>query len=255
MRLALPQQIIANLFLSLFLFLLLASHLLAVSMAWVSSGRSNRELVQNLLANGVFRSNAVALAMQQVDRADYVPNHPYEDAPQGIGHQQTISAPHMHAEALERLVDKATLPGAKVLDVGSGSGYMCACFAHLNPSAKVIGIDRIDSLVDLAISNVKKHDSELLESGRVEIHSGDGWAGWPAQAPFNVIHVGAAAEDIPKALLSQLSIGGRMIIPVGPQSSHQTLLMIDRIGEQNSEKDFQIQRIVDVRYVPLVRDL
>lgn len=97
---------------------------------------------------GVIKSSVVVDAMQKVDRADYTSTGmPYADTPNTIGYGQTISAPHMHGQALEDLHQKATIPNAKILDVGSGSGYLSACFARLNPSAKVIGIDCINDLV------------------------------------------------------------------------------------------------------------
>lgn len=212
--------------------------------------------MQNLAANGVIRSSRVAEAMKKVDRADYTDSGAaYSDSPQPIGSGQTISAPHMHAEALENLVDAVLKPGAKVLDVGSGSGYLCACLAHLNPSAKVIGIDRIQSLVELSKRNLRKHDGALLEEGRIELHTGDGWAGWPQAAPFDAIHVGASADEVPPKLLTQMRVGGKMIIPVGSTHGYQTLLMVERLRENNDSGDFETKNIADVRFVPLVKGL
>lgn len=107
-------------------------------MAWRSSGRTHAELVHRLRQHGIIRTQRVYDALLAVDRGGYSKWSPYEDAPQTIGSGATISAPHMHAYALESLHSKL-VPGAKVLDVGSGSGYLtavmgCAC-------ARAVGVD------------------------------------------------------------------------------------------------------------------
>lgn len=86
-------------------------------------------------------------------------------------------------------------PGASVLDVGSGSGYLAACFARMIGTGRVVGIEVNQRLVDWGRSNVEKADGDLLKSGVLELHVGDGWRGWPARAPYDAIHVGAAAES------------------------------------------------------------
>ena len=120
------------------------------AMAWRSSGHSNAELVNNLHRNGVIEHDDVADAMRDVDRANYVikgSGDPYQDSPQPIGYGATISAPHMHAHCLETLRSRLR-PGARVLDVGSGTGYLTALFAtFVGPTGVVIGIDHIPELV------------------------------------------------------------------------------------------------------------
>lgn len=108
--------------------------------------------------------------MFKVDRAHYCPSkYPYMDDPYSIGYGATISAPHMHALALEVLNDKL-VDGAKVLDVGSGSGYLTVCMAHLvGPRGTVYGIDHIKQLVELSKENITKDCPELLTSGRVKL--------------------------------------------------------------------------------------
>lgn len=108
--------------------------------------------------------------MLKVDRAHYCPSdEPYLDRPCEIGFGATISAPHMHAAALETLKDKLK-DGAKVLDVGSGSGYLTACMAHMvGPSGVVYGVDHIKNLVDQSIVNITNDCKDLLNSGRVKI--------------------------------------------------------------------------------------
>jgi len=203
--------------------------------------------------------------MLQVDRGKYTRtlDEAYEDHPLSIGRGATISAPHMHVVALQAL-EQHLRPGVKVLDVGSGSGYLTACFRamvmqtqegegeqerqQLEATGKVIGIEVVDDLVVYGRENVKRANPELAE--RVEIVKADGWKGFPSEAPFHAIHVGAAADETPQELLNQLAPGGRMIIPVGERRrSGQELLMIDK------DKDGKLttSKLFDVIYVPLVK--
>ncbi|KAH7730042.1 L-isoaspartate [Aphelenchoides avenae] len=184
--------------------------------------------------------------MKAVDRGDFTQHNPYEDCPQSIGYGATISAPHMHATALEKLQD-VIKENSKILDVGSGSGYLAACFAKMiGPAGKVIGIEHIEELVDLSDRNVRKHHADLLESGRLELLEGDGRLGYPKEAPYDAIHVGAAADKLPQALVEQLAVGGRMLIPVG-SGSHQQFLQVDKVGPNEVKK----RNLADVIYVPL----
>jgi len=216
---------------------------------WMAAARSNKDLLDQLKKYNVVQSKRVEVAMRQTDRGHYskIKEEAYNDTPHPIGWGATISAPHMHAKALELMEDHLK-PGAKVLDVGSGSGYLCSCLSRMiGNTGKVIGIDVIPELVDWSVENVKKDDPDLLTSGRIALKAGDGWKGDPENAPFDAIHVGAAAQSIPKALTDQLKEGGRMIIPVGV--NEQWLMQVDK------EKDGSIskKKIFEVRYVPLVK--
>jgi protein-L-isoaspartate(D-aspartate) O-methyltransferase len=225
------------------------------TMAWRCSATTNAGLVANLAAGGII-SPPVAAAMQLVDRANYCPTSPYEDSPQGLMLDQTISAPHMHGYALEYLKDHLgpSRDNLHVLDVGCGSGYLSAVLARLNPRAKVFGIDVFERLTELATANVRQGDGDLLDSGQLQIHCGDGWQGYEPGAPYDVIHVGAAAETMPRALAKQLKVGGRMFIPVGPDGGAQDLLLVDKIAEsENLNEALRIQVLMGVRYVPLIR--
>jgi len=108
--------------------------------------------------------------MLKVDRSHYMnDSDPYRDAPGVIGYGATISAPHMHAFALTVLEDQL-VDGAKVLDVGSGSGYLTACFAHMvEPNGKVYGIEHIAELVKISRQNILRDCPELIDNKRVEI--------------------------------------------------------------------------------------
>jgi len=170
------------------------------------------------------------------------------DSPQPIGKGQTISAPHMHAMALECL-HAYLRDGCKILDVGSGSGYLTACFAKaVAPHGKVIGIETIPSLVELSIKNVQQSNPELFEAGVIDLLLGDGQAGYEAEAPYDAIHVGAAAAHVPQKLLDQLKPGGRMVCPVGRQHDIQMFCQFDKSADGTVTRE----GLIEVRYVPLV---
>eukprot|EP01118_Nematostelium_gracile_P020043 TRINITY_DN957_c0_g1_i1.p1 TRINITY_DN957_c0_g1~~TRINITY_DN957_c0_g1_i1.p1 ORF type:complete len:243 (+),score=62.32 TRINITY_DN957_c0_g1_i1:69-731(+) len=218
-------------------------------MAWRTQSSSNAGLIQGLRNVGIIKSSAVEQCMLRVDRGNYSKDksQAYNDCPHSIGFGATISAPHMHAECLELLKGFVTKSNAKVLDVGSGSGYLVACFGRmLGDGGSVLGIDVVPELVSWSVDNVKKTDGDLLDKGLVNLQVGDGWK--PPNGPYDAIHVGAAAHKIPDSLLEQLANGGRMIIPVGPQDGDQYLMQIDRaLNGQLSKKN-----LLGVRYVPLV---
>ncbi|KAL8677505.1 MAG: hypothetical protein Q9186_006079 [Xanthomendoza sp. 1 TL-2023] len=216
-------------------------------MAWMSSGSSNTALINNLKSHGLITSERVAQAMLGVDRAHYSPALPYQDSPQPIGHNATISAPHMHASAAESLLPFLH-PTARILDIGSGSGYLTHVLANLiGPEGKVIGVDHIQPLVDLAASNMAKSEegSSWLATGKVRFVRGDGREGWKAEGPYDAIHVGAAAREEHRGLVEQLGRPGRLFIPVG--GYEQFIWVVDKgvDGEVRREKSF------GVRYVPL----
>lgn len=215
------------------------------SMAWRSSGLSNPTLVDNLQRNGLFSDERVKKAMLSIDRGDFAPSSPYGDHPVSIGYGATISAPHMHASALELLKDHLK-EGDRALDVGSGSGYLTACMAMMvGETGKVVGIEHIKQLVDLSKENVKKNHGDLLTSGRILFVEGDGREGYQAEAPYKAIHVGAAAPIIPPKLVEQLAPGGRMLIPVGRTS--QRFVQVDK----SADGEVKETDLMGVIYVPL----
>lgn len=205
-------------------------------------------MVEQLQRYGVIHSEKVAEVMQTIDRGLFVPEGTaaYVDSPMPIGFNATISAPHMHATCLELLKDYLQ-PGMHALDVGSGTGYLTACFAIMVGSqGRAVGIEHIPELASWSIKNIEKSAAApRLKEGALSIQVGDGRLGWPDAAPYDAIHVGAAAADIPKALIEQLKPGGRLVIPVG--TFFQDLQVIDK-GEDGS---ISVRSETSVRYVPL----
>ena len=246
-------------------------------MSWRSHGTTtNDSLIDALEANRLIKTRErVGKAMRRVDRKWYVletdEEEAYRDHPVGIGSNATISAPHMHAMCLElareRLFDGGDddTEGKRVLDVGSGSGYLVACFAEMlaldakkkkknnnnNNNNKVVGIEHIDSLVNQSMENLKNDGkTEMMKSGLITITKGDGRLGCEKFAPYALIHVGAAAPEVPPALLSQLASPGRMIIPVGGEYESQSLMVIDR----NEDGETTYKDEMGVVYVPLTSE-
>ncbi|KAL9255343.1 Protein-L-isoaspartate O-methyltransferase-like protein [Drosera capensis] len=208
----------------------------------------NKGMVEQLQRYGVFKSEKVAEVMETIDRALFVPDGTpaYADNPMPIGYNATISAPHMHAMCLE-LLENNLQPGMHALDVGSGTGYLTACFAMMvGPQGRAVGVEHIPELVAQSITNIEKSAATpLLKDGSLSVHVGDGRLGWPDAAPYDAIHVGAAAPEIPKPLIDQLKPGGRMVIPVG------NLFQDLRVVDKNPDGTIKMRSETSVRYVPL----
>ncbi|XP_027330414.1 protein-L-isoaspartate O-methyltransferase 1 isoform X1 [Abrus precatorius] len=214
----------------------------------VSGMSKNKAMVERLQRYGVISSSKVAEVMETVDRALFVPDgaSPYDDSPMAIGYNATISAPHMHATCLQ-LLDDNLQPGMHALDIGSGTGYLTACFGLMvGPQGRAVGVEHIPELVSFSIENIHKSAAAmLLKDGSLSVHVGDGRQGWPEFAPYDAIHVGAAAPEIPQPLIDQLKPGGRMVIPVG--NIFQDLKVVDK----NSDGSISVRTETSVRYVPL----
>ncbi|XP_006351432.1 protein-L-isoaspartate O-methyltransferase 1-like [Solanum tuberosum] len=213
-----------------------------------SAVNRNKGMTEQLRRYGVIKSQKVTEIMETVDRGLFVPEGTpaYIDSPMSIGYNATISAPHMHAMCLELLEDRLQ-PGMHALDVGSGTGYLTACFALMvGPQGRVVGVEHIPELVAWSIKNVEKSAAApLLKEGSLSLHVGDGRKGWPEHAPYDAIHVGAAAADVPQDLIDQLKPGGRMVIPVG--TFFQDLKVIDK----KMDGSISVRSETSVRYVPL----
>jgi protein-L-isoaspartate(D-aspartate) O-methyltransferase len=194
---------------------------------------------EQIIARGVSDSSVID-AMLNVKRHLFVPkilaSYAYRDHPLPIGCEQTISQPYIVALMTELLEVKKT---HRVLEVGTGSGYQAAILSLLADSVFTIEI-----IPELAYSAEKRLDS--LGYKNILVKAGDGYKGWKEHAPFDGIIVTCAPEEIPPLLLEQLSIGGRMVIPVG--SYYQELLLITKDSSGISGKN-----IIPVRFVPMIK--
>jgi protein-L-isoaspartate(D-aspartate) O-methyltransferase len=163
----------------------------------------------------------------------------YADHARPIDCGQTISQPFVVA----LMTDLARIgPGDRVLEVGTGSGYQTAVLASL--AGQVFSVELHEPLARAARERLAR-----LGFGNVELRVGDGWAGWPEQAPYAAIVVTAAASELPEALVAQLAPGGRLVIPVGPAGAAQDLLL----AEKDASGAVHTRSVLPVAFVPLVR--
>ena len=194
-------------------------------MAWHCGSTANAGLVANLVSAGLIRHASVRDAMLSCDRSLFcLPCDAYSaafrDTPLSIGHNATISAPHMHATCLEAIVEHLSRPGARVLDVGSGSGVFMAYAAAvaIPRGGEVHGVEHIQALVDFANHNLASCPvtAPWVASGKLQNVCGDGRKGFPPgpAGAYTVIHVGAAAPDIPPMLFDQVGGGVRWAGPL-----------------------------------------
>jgi len=188
------------------------------------------------------RDPRVLEAMRKVPRHRFVPPElaaqAYADHPLPIGHRQTISQPYIVAIMTELA---APQKNHKALEIGTGSGYQAAVLSEL--VQQVYTIELLEPLGTSARARLT-----ALGYANVTVRVGDGYKGWPEQAPFDVILVTAGAPFIPPALLEQLAPGGRMVIPVGDEYGNQVLKLVtkDKSGKIRTED------VMGVRFVPLV---
>lgn len=206
------------------------------------TAEARRRMVALLKEKYDIHDEKILEVMGRVPRHLFVPEHQrknaYEDRPLPIGYGQTISQPAMVAY----MTQLARIDGtSKVLEIGSGSGYQAAVLAET--AEAVFTVEIIPELARRAEENLRR-----TGYGNVKVRQGDGYYGWPEEAPFDAIVVTAAAPHIPPPLMDQLEDGGRMIIPVGSPYRTQHLVLVEREGSE-----FRTQTLMPVRFVPLVR--
>lgn len=202
-----------------------------------------RMVAEQLVPRGI-ANERVLDAMRTVRRHEFMPERvrdlAYVDSPVRIGHEQTISQPYIVAFMTQELDLQAH---HKLFELGTGSGYQAAVASLL--------VDEVFT-VEIVPELARRATEDLARLGfeNVHVRQGDGWAGWPAEAPFDRIIVTAAAPELPEPLLEQLADGGRMIIPVGPPGGRQDLYLVwkTREGEVKS------RAILPVRFVPVTGD-
>jgi len=201
-----------------------------------------RMVDSQIAARGV-RNPRVLAAMREVPRHLFVDeaqrSHAYDDGPLPIGGKQTISQPYIVA-LMSELLDLT--PNEKVLEIGTGSGYQSAVLARL--AGHVYSIEIIPELARQSADRLKK-----LGFSNITVREGDGYRGWPEEAPFDGIIVTAAPERIPQPLLDQLAPNGRMVIPVGGFFQELKVFKKDANG-RITEQD-----IIPVRFVPMTGEI
>ncbi len=191
-------------------------------------------LVDHLKRIGYLKSDPVERAMLKVEREHFVPEYrrraAYADHPLDIGHNQTISAPHMVTIMVEAM---EPAPGLKVLEVGGGSGYHAAVIAEaIGPEGHVYSVERIEPLAVQARKNLEL--AGYLD--RVTMLVGDASCGWPEHAPYDRISVACAAPNVPEPMMQELAEGGKLLIPVGG-SYAQELVRVTRMGSKFLRED------------------
>ena len=206
----------------------------------MTSQRTRERLIERLYEEGLSNPHVLEVIRRTprhlfVDEA--LAHRAYEDTALPIGHNQTISQPYIVGRMTELLL--AGGPLDKVLEIGTGSGYQTAVLAQL--VERVFSVERIQSLQDRAKERLIE-----LKLRNVVFRWGDGWEGWNALGPYNGIIVTAAAAEVPQALLDQLAVGGRLVIPVGAGETPELLLIV-------REEDGYSRHVLDlVRFVPLL---
>ena len=205
------------------------------------AAQRQRMVEQQLKPRGI-KDERVLAAMAKVPREEFVPADArpsaYEDGPLPIGYDQTISQPYVVAFMTEQLRPKQS---DRVLEIGSGSGYQAAILAEL--VADVYTIDIVEPLAKTAEATLQG-----LGYKNVHIKTGDGYKGWPEEAPFDAIIVTCAPEKVPQPLVDQLKDGGRMVIPVGERFAQQLYLLEKKNGQLKESAT------LPVRFVPMLRE-
>ncbi len=196
-----------------------------------------KQMVEVIRQQGV-TSQTVLDALLKVPRHRFVPaeqvSYAYENRPLPIGHRQTISQPYI----VGYMTAAASIaPGEKVLEIGTGSGYQAAVLAEI--AKEVYTIEIIPELAESARTLLKEMGYRNLH-----VKTGNGYEGWPEHAPFDAIVVTAAPDEIPRALVEQLAVNGKMVIPVG--STFQEMVIVTK-----SESGIVEQRTIPVRFVPM----
>ena len=203
-----------------------------------------KKMVEDQIQKRGVKDRSVLSAMALVEREKFVPEQfrdmTYSDRPLPIGFNQTISQPYIVAYMTEQLqVDS----NHRVLEIGTGSGYQAAILCEL--SQNVFTIEIIPELGKSSSDVIKK-----LNYRNIHFRVGDGYKGWPEEAPFDRIIVTAAPGEIPEKLIEQLANGGRMILPVGESLFTQHLWIIEKDNKGNIRKE----KFLPVQFVPMVKE-
>ncbi|MFO7734622.1 MAG: protein-L-isoaspartate(D-aspartate) O-methyltransferase [bacterium] len=205
--------------------------------------KKRETMVEKQIVGRGVKNKRVIDAMLAVSRENFVPEkmkpYAYYDRPLPIDSEQTISQPYIVALMTE-LVSPS--PEDKVLEIGTGSGYQAAVLAEITDTVYTIEI--IKNLVDIASENIKNAGYE-----NIKIRHGDGYKGWPSEAPFDSIMITAATKKIPEPLIKQLKEGGKIVMPLGQPGGMQELI----VGVKKGDK-LETETVTAVRFVPMTGD-
>lgn len=207
--------------------------------AGMTSSRTRGRMIERLRKQGIIDERvlaAIAAVPRHVFVEEALASRAYEDTALPLGFAQTISQPYVVARMIEVLHDGRQL--GKTLEIGAGCGYQAAVLAQL--TTEVYAIERIAALLAKAKTNLR-----TIKQFTVRLQHGDGQLGLPQAAPFDTIIVAAAATRVPTALLQQLAVGGRMVLPLGTTTQHLTLI-------EHQTEGFVETRLDAVRFVPLL---
>jgi len=231
---------------------IVAQYLLFAAIATTGCGQQTRtaaefathrqRMVEQQLKPRGIKDERVLAAMAKVPREELIPAaaraDAYEDGPLPIGYDQTISQPYVVAFMTEQLRPKRS---DRVLEIGSGSGYQAAILGEL--VAEIYTIEIVEPLAKSAEATLQR-----LGYNNVHIKVGDGYKGWPEEAPFDAIIVTCAPEKVPQPLVDQLKDGGRMVIPVGERFAQQLYLLEKKNGQLKESVT------LPVRFVPMLHE-
>ena len=232
-----PRSTVAGVWLALSL--LLSTAPAPVQATDMDYAAARERMVEEQLGRHGIADPAVLRAMSRVPRHEFVPpplrRYAYDDRPLPIGHAQTISQPYVVAFMTEKLAPKTA---DRVLEIGTGSGYQAAILSGL--VKEVYSVEIVEPLA-------RRAEADLARLGydNIKVRHGDGYQGWPEAAPFDAIIVTCAPDHVPQALVDQLKVGGRMIIPVG-ELDEQNLFLLRKRGNS-----LQREAVLPVRFVPM----
>ena len=213
---------------------------------------SLESLVESLKYSHTLVTPIIEQAFREIDRGWFCLETPYYDAAIDIGCKMCISSPHMHIWYLE--LSKDLIGNAKkILDVGTGTGYLAAIFAYLAPDAEVYGLEYYDSLTHTAANTIQRNLPK--EASRISFITTNGEKGYLEGAPYDIITVGFMCEGIPQPLVDQLKPGGRLILPVAAEKrkssyderlSSGDFMVIDKKEDGNVE----MHRVLSCSFIP-----